>query len=311
MFVTTTPYRSAMGNTTTRPVNEVVEATYTLEGAGFGVYRPFPTRTLDHLDPFLLLDELEPKVYEPGERRGAPDHPHRGFETVSYILAGETEHRDSTGHGGIIRAGGVQWMTAGDGIIHSEMPGPTMVREGGLSHGFQLWVNLPRELKRTPPRYQSLEPGGLTTVEGESWTARIIAGSVLGTEGPARTHTPINYVHLTLRPGSEVILDIPPDHNIGVYAFKSRGWIGKPGVPLSAAQLAVLGPGEGDLSVRGPDPSREEAEPMEVLVLSGRPLNEPVARYGPFVMNTREELIEAVEDYNAGRFGTIPPMELD
>ena len=294
-----------------RSVARVIDAVYTLEGAGFGVYRPFPTRTLDHLDPFLLLDELEPKVYEPGERKGAPDHPHRGFETVSYILAGETEHRDSMGHGGVIRAGGVQWMTAGDGIIHSEMPGPTMVREGGLSHGFQLWVNLPRELKRTAPRYQSLEPGGLTTVEGDGWKAGIIAGSTLGAEGPARTHTPINYVHLTLEPGSEAELDIPADHNIGVYAFASHGSVGEPAVPLAQAQFAILTPGEGDLLVRGPRPTTHDVQPLEVLVLSGRPLHEPIARYGPFVMNTREELVEAVEDYNAGRFGTIPAMELD
>ncbi len=311
MFLDAAPYRSPMADVSTRPVTRVIEATHTLEGAGFGVYRPFPTPALDHLDPFLLLDELEPRVYAPGERKGAPDHPHRGFETVSYILAGETEHRDSTGNGGIIRAGGVQWMTAGDGIIHSEMPGPTMVREGGLSHGFQLWVNLPRDLKRTPPRYQSLEPGGLTEVTGDGWTARIIAGAVLGATGPARTHTPINYVHLTLTPGAEVTLDIPTDHNIGVHAFASHGSVGDPAVPLARSQFAILSPGEGDLVIRGPGPSPEEAEPMEVLVLSGRPLNEPIARYGPFVMNTREELIEAIEDYNAGRFGTIPPMELD
>ncbi len=289
------PYRAAV---------RIVPATHTLEGAGFGVYRPFPTPALDLLDPYLLLDEMEPIDHAPGEARGAPDHPHRGFETVTYMLDGEFEHRDSRGNHGTIRAGDVQWMTAGDGIIHSEMPSRRIQTEGGRFHGFQIWVNLPREKKRATPRYQSLQAAEITTLEGTGWRARIIAGSLLGVDGPAATHTPIGAAHITVEPGGRIEIPVPDGHNAGVYAFSGSGSAGDPPTPLPERSLAVFERGGEAVVVEAVS---DAASTLEALVLTGRPLDEPVARYGPFVMNTRDELIEAIEDYNAGRMGSIEP----
>ncbi len=294
-MTTPRPYRVAV---------EIVPATHTLEGAGFGVYRPFPTSRLDLLDPYLLLDEMEPVDHAPGEARGAPDHPHRGFETVTYMLDGEFEHQDSRGNHGTIRAGDVQWMTAGDGIIHSEMPSHRIRTNGGRVHGFQIWINLPRENKRATPRYQSLEAADIATVDGAGWSARIIAGSLLGVDGPAATHTPIGAAHITLQPGRRIEIPVPGDHNAGVYAFSGSGTAGDPAMALPERSLAVFERGEGAVVVEAAGGTVPD---MEVLVLTGRPLDEPVARYGPFVMNTRDELIEAIEDYNAGRMGSIEP----
>lgn len=288
-----------------RKVTGVVAATHTLEGAGFKVARPFPTADLDMLDPYLLLDEMGPSVYAPGEAQGAPDHPHRGFETVTYMLDGEFEHQDSRGNHGTIRTGDVQWMTAGDGIVHSEMPSRRIQAEGGRVHGFQIWVNLPREHKRTTPRYQSLTAADLTTVEGDGWSAKIIAGSLLGVEGPAATHTPIGAAHLTISPGGRVEIPLPEGHSGGIYAFSGSGAVGESATELPERSLAVFDRGEGSLLVAVPS---EASDSMEALVLTGQPINEPVARYGPFVMNTRNELIEAFEDYSAGRMGSIAPL---
>ena len=278
-----------------------VPATYALEGGGFGVYRPFPTANLELLDPFLLLDEMEPKNHEPGGFKGAPDHPHRGFETVTYLLEGEVEHRDSNGGHGIITAGGVQWMTAGDGIVHSEMPSRRLQTEGGMIHGFQLWVNLPQNNKRAKPRYQTITSDQIGRSTGDGWNARVIAGTLLGASGPTDTHTPIVYAHLTLDPGTSITVDLPVDHNVGVYGFKGTGAVD--GEDVGDRTLAVAEPGEGALNLSVPSDADQS---WDVLVMSGQPLNEPVARYGPFVMNTREEILEAVQDFNAGRMGTIP-----
>jgi len=283
----------------------MVTAVHTLEGAGFGVHRPFPTPELDHLDPYLLLDEMGPADHAPGEAQGAPDHPHRGFETVTYMLEGEFEHKDSRGNHGTIKAGGVQWMTAGDGIVHSEMPSHQIRTEGGRVHGFQIWVNLPRSHKRTEPRYQSLEADDLTTLDGDGWTARIIAGSLLGEDGPATTHTPIGAAHIVVEPGARIEIPVADDHNAGVYSFSASGLVGDPGQALAERSLAVFERGEGAVVVSVAD---DADMALEALVLTGRPLDEPIARYGPFVMNTREELIEAFDDYNAGRMGSIDPV---
>jgi len=288
-----------------RAVSRVVPAQHTQEGAGFGVYRPFPTPELDFLDPYLLLDEMEPVDHAPGEAQGAPDHPHRGFETVTYILEGEFEHRDSRGNRGTIRAGDVQWMTAGDGIVHSEMPSRRIQTEGGRVHGFQIWVNLPAARKRTPPHYQSLEASDLTTINGDGWTAKVIAGSLLGVDGPAATHTPIGTAHITIEPGARVEIPVAEDHNAGVYSFAGSGFAGTPGTPLAERSLAVFERGEGAVVLAVADDAESA---MEALVLTGRPLDEPVARYGPFVMNTQEELVEAFDDYQAGRMGSIDPL---
>ena len=241
-------------------------------------------------------------ITSPGEFVGAPDHPHRGFETVTYLLEGEVEHRDSNGGRGLISAGGVQWMTAGDGIVHSEMPSRKLQTEGGSVHGFQLWVNLPMSNKRANPRYQTIESDELGLATGAGWTARVIAGSVLGAQGPTDTHTSVNYAHVTLEPGATVAVDLPNDHNVGVYGFKGSGSVN--GEAVEQRTLAVAGPAGGGLVLVASD-----ASPWDVLVMSGRPLNEPVARYGPFVMNTRAEIIEAVEDFNAGRMGSITAVE--
>ncbi len=289
--------------TTRQPIG-VITAHRQLEGAGFAVYRPFPTTGLEMVDPFLMLDEKEPKTYAPGEAKGAPDHPHRGFETVSYVLDGETEHADSLGNRGIIRAGDVQWMTAGDGIVHSEMPSQRIQQEGGRTHGFQLWVNLPAHAKRTRPRYQSITADQIPKVQGDRWRATVIAGHLLGADGPAATHTPIVYAHLRVEAGGEVTLDIPDDHQIALYVF--GGSMTASGTTVvDEHQMAVFAPGPGPVTVHGT--ADRVAEPTEVLVMAGRPLGEPVARYGPFVMNTRDELITAMEDYQTGRMGTIAP----
>jgi redox-sensitive bicupin YhaK (pirin superfamily) len=268
-----------------------VEPVHTFEGAGFGVYRPFPQAHLEMLDPFLLLDEMEPRTLAPGEAKGAPDHPHRGFETVTYILDGEFEHRDSQGNHGQMNPGDVQWMTAGAGIVHSEMPSTRLQTEGGHLHGFQLWVNLPAADKMIQPRYQAITADRIPLVEGEGWRARVIAGTLAGVEGVAATHTPVTYAHVTVEPGRTATFDLPGDENVGAYVFaggerRFLAWRREPGsVELTA----------------GAD------EPLEVLLLAGRPLEEPVARYGPFVMTTRQELVDAVDDFNAGRMGSIAP----
>ena len=285
-----------------RPVAGVIPAVHTLEGAGFGVFRPLPAPGLDLLSPFLLIDEMEPVDHPPGLAQGAPDHPHRGFETVTYLLEGEMEHRDSMGNHGLIGPGGIQWMTAGDGVVHSEMPSRRIQTEGGRAHGFQIWVDLPLADKRTTPRYQSLDAHRLTTADGDGWNARVVAGELFGVRGPAETHTPIGYAHVTLRPGARVEVPLPADHNAAIYAFAGSGTAGVPSTALPERHLAVFERSEGDLVLAVPP---DADHPLEALVLTGKPLDQPVARYWPFVMTTRAELLEAVEDYQAGRMGTI------
>ncbi len=290
--------------TAERSISKIVRAHHQLEGAGFGVFRPFPTPGFDMLDPFLMLDEKEPEVHQPGSAKGAPDHPHRGFETVSYVLDGETEHSDSLGNRDVIRTGDVQWMTAGDGIVHSEMPSTRIQTEGGRVHGFQLWVNLPAALKRTQPRYQALSADKLPNVEGEGWKAIVIAGQVFGVHGPAATHTPIVYAHLSLGPGALINIELPADHQAGIYVFGSSAVVGQASTPVENRHLAVFTPGDGAITLAAP---LGADGPTEALLMAGCPLNEPVARYGPFVMNTKAEIVEAIEDYQAGRMGKIEP----
>lgn len=285
--------------TTSRPITEIVDAVHTLEGAGFEVTRPFPTGQLDLLDPFLLLDEMGPTEHPPGHAKGAPDHPHRGFETVTYLLDGEFEHADSAGNRGVITPGAVQWMTAGAGVVHSEMPSSTFQRDGGRLHGFQLWVNLPADAKMMPPRYQRLDASAIPVVERDGATVRVVAGSFDGHEGPGQTHTPVTYLHVTLSPdGSTLTLEPAADENLGIYVFEGAAAANTRAV--RAGQLAVSAPGVGSIEVSSDSGA-------ELLVLAGRPLYEPVARYGPFVMNTRQEIIDAIEDFRSGRMGAIAP----
>jgi redox-sensitive bicupin YhaK (pirin superfamily) len=289
----------AQTTSTIRPVSAVVDAIETLEGGGFLVHRPFPTATLDMIDPFLLLDEMGPTEVVPGQAVGAPDHPHRGFETVTYMLEGEFEHRDSAGNHGVINRGDVQWMTAGSGVVHSEMPGARIQREGGKSHGLQLWVNLPRAAKMTPPRYQDLRAADFPTVEREGVTAKVIAGEALGVVGPANTHVPILYVHAHVDAGATLDIEVPPDSNAFAYVLEGTGEFGADARPATRAQLVRFGPSGNAVRVRGGN------DALEVIVLAGQPLREPVVRYGPFVMNTKAEIVEAFDDYESGRMGQI------
>ena len=286
-----------------RNVSQVVAAHRQLEGAGFAVYRPFPSTSLEMLDPFLMLDEKEPTDYQPGEAKGAPDHPHRGFETVSYVLEGETEHTDSLGNQGVIRKGDVQWMTAGDGIIHSEMPSQKIRTGGGRVHGFQLWVNLPAIHKRATPRYQAITADQIPVVEGDGWRAIVIAGEVLGARGPAGTHTPICYSHITLTPTGSLELELPGDHQIGLYVFNGAGLFGAKQTRVQEHEMAVFEPGDGTVHLSAAHPCSD----TEILLMAGRPIGEPVARHGPFVMNTEAEVLQAMKDYEAGRMGKIVP----
>jgi quercetin 2,3-dioxygenase len=242
--------------------------------------------------------------YGPGEAKGAPWHPHRGFETVTYMLDGAFEHKDSTGGGGLLTDGTTQWMTAGAGILHSELPPQEFVAKGGLFHGVQLWVNLPKALKWTPPRYQDIDAGDVRLISSADGGAliRLIAGSLGGHEGPGVTFTPITYLHATIASGAKLDLPWPVDFNALTYVLSGRGHVGPLGQPLDEGQLAVLGTGDA-LTMRAADGQPGSAPGWDVLVLGGLPIREPVARYGPFVMNTRAEIIEAVEDFQAGRLG--------
>ena len=290
---------------TPRAVQSIVAAQASFEGAGFPVYRPFPQSRAEQLvtDPFLMLDEMGPVEYGPGEAKGAPDHPHRGFETVTYLLDGEMEHRDSTGGGGVLRGGDTQWMTAGAGLVHSEMPTEKML-QGGLMHGVQLWVNLPRADKLTPPRYQDLTGDKLTlarTADGRA-LVRLIAGDIGGQSGPGSTHTPIVYAHATIEAGGRLSVAWPDTYNALVYVLRGRVRGGDDARTAGEHELAVLGR-EGDTVVVAAD------ETADVLLLGGRPLREPVAWYGPFVMNTKQELLDSLDLFERGELGTIPPRE--
>jgi hypothetical protein len=281
-----------------RQVKRVVTAHRQQEGAGFVVRRPVPTLGLELVDPFLLIDELGPVNYGPGEAVGAPDHPHRGFETVSYILEGAVEHEDSAGHRGVINAGDVQWMTAGGGVIHSEMPTRELLDKGGRVHGFQIWVNLPRRLKLTTPRYQDLPAARIPTASTADGLARakIIAGSALGVNAVIETHTPIVFQDWTLEPGADVTVDISADQQVLAYVFE--GAITIDGREIRDGQMAILGEGDA-VRLQG------AGERGRLLLLAGVPHREPVARYGPFVMSTEQELMEAFHDYQSGRMGEI------
>ncbi len=298
----------AWSETSWRPVASVVTANRQLEGEGFVVRRPFPSYDLSLADPFLLLDHLGAVEYAPGEAKGTPWHPHRGFETVTYIMDGAFEHQDTTGGGGLIADGATQWMTAGAGIQHIERPPDALVTKGGLFHGVQLWVNLPAAQKWVPPRYQDIEARDVAMLSSHDGASlvRVIAGEVAGHRGPGVTYTPIAYAHATVAPGSRLDLPWSRDFNALVYVLAGRGYAGREERPLDEGQLAVFGPGEA-ITIRA-----AEEQPVasrngwEVLVLGGLPIREQVARYGPFVMNTREEIMQAIKDFNEGRMGTIP-----
>ena len=289
-----------------REIFRVVTAHRQREGGGFVVRRPFPSYGLTVVDPFLLIDEMGPVDYAPGEAVGAPDHPHRGFETVTYVLEGEMEHEDSAGHRGSLRAGDVQWMTAGAGIIHSEEPSRGLREEGGRVHGFQIWINLPARLKMTRPRYQEIAAAKIPVAETADGHARVrvIAGEAMGVRAVIDTHTPITYQDWTVAEAADLTLPLPRAQQALIYVFEGNVRLGngddkEPGGGLvTDGQMAVLA--EGD-AVR----FRGVAGGGRFLLLAGAPLGEPVARYGPFVMNSEAEIDQAVQDYQSGRMGEI------
>ncbi len=290
-----------------RPVVSVTTAPSGLEGEGFPVRRAFAGVDMGTLDPFVHMDQMGEVNYAPGEPKGTPWHPHRGFETVTYMIDGIFQHQDSNGGGGLITDGDTQWMTAGRGILHIEAPPEEVVLRGGLFHGFQLWVNLPAKLKWNPPRYQDIRGGAVKLLSSPDGGAllRVIAGRVSGYEGPGVTYTPITLLHASLAPGAQLRLPWPTDFNALVYVLAGSGSVGAARRPVRMGQLAVYG--RGDVVTVRADTSQESRSPqLDVLMLGGLPIREPVAAYGPFVMNTRDELVQAFEDYQAGRLGTIP-----
>jgi len=294
-----------------RQVRSVTTAPQGFEGEGFPVRRAFAGVDVRALDPFIMMDQMGEVEYQPGEPKGTNWHPHRGFETVTYIMDGAFEHQDSHGGGGLIKDGATQWMTAGGGILHIETPPAELVVSGGTFHGIQLWVNLPAKDKLTDPAYQNLEAGQVTLLAGADGGSlvRVIAGDVAGHRGPGSTRTPISFVHATVAPGAQLTLPWEPAFNALVYVLAGTGRIGTAGRPVGTGQTALLGAGD-HLTVRADDVQQARYGALEVLVLGGRPIREPVAQYGPFVMNTRQELQQAVEDFQSGRFGQVPANAL-
>jgi redox-sensitive bicupin YhaK (pirin superfamily) len=298
---------TAVGTARDRSLVSLTTAPSGYEGEGFPVRRAFAGVDLRLLDPFIHMDQMGEVEYAPGEPKGTPWHPHRGFETVTYMLDGLLRHQDTHGGGGLISDGDTQWMTAGSGLLHIETPPEHVVMSGGLFHGFQLWVNLPRAKKWSPPRYQDIKAGNVALVRSPDGGAlmRVIAGQVGEHRGPGSTHTPISIVHATLSPGSELRLPWRPDFNALVYALAGTGSVSSAGRPIHSGQLAVLGAGD-TVTVRADAVQESRSPNLDVLILGGEPIREPVAAYGPFVMNTRAELVEAYEDFQAGKLGIIP-----
>src|ERR1700677_4523100 len=290
-----------------RPVARITTAPSGFEGEGFPVHRAFAGVALADLDPFIHMDQMGEVDYAPGEPKGTPWHPHRGFETVTYMIDGTFQHQDSAGGGGVITNGDTQWMTAGAGILHIEAPPETLVLSGGLFHGIQLWVNLPAADKWVPPRYQDIRSGEVALVASPDGGAlvRVISGEVGGHGGPGSTHTPMAMVHATVSAGARLVLPWPRAFNALVYVLAGRGRVGTQGAAVATGNMVVFG--DGDKLIVTADTAQDAAPPdLEVLVLGGRPIGEPVPAYGPFVMNTRSEIAQAFEDYEKGKLGTIP-----
>jgi redox-sensitive bicupin YhaK (pirin superfamily) len=292
-----------------RRVVSVTTAPRGFEGEGFPVRRAFAGADLRDLDPFIHMDQMGEVDYAPYEPKGTDWHPHRGFETVTYMLDGVFEHNDSNGGGGVITNGDTQWMTAGAGILHIERPPEWLVATGGLFHGFQLWVNLPRTQKLAAPRYQDIRASEVSLASSPDGGAliRVIAGEVDGHAGPGSTYTPMTLVHATLSPGATLQVPWRADYNALAYVLAGHGSVGAEGRPARMGELAVFGPGDA-LTFAADQVQDSRAPNLDVLILGGRPIREPVAWMGPFVMNTRDEVVQAFSDYQAGRLGQIPAV---
>jgi redox-sensitive bicupin YhaK (pirin superfamily) len=305
--LTRVPVIEAAGSTP-RPVSTITSAPSGFEGEGFPVRRAFAGVDLAELDPFVHMDQMGEVEYAPGEPKGTPWHPHRGFETVTYIIDGTFEHQDSHGGGGVITNGDTQWMTAGGGILHIEKPPEALVASGGLFHGIQLWVNLPKAQKFVAPRYQDLRSGQVVLLASPDAGSliRVIAGDVAGHEGPGSTYTPMTMVHATVAPGASLTLPWRADFNALAYALAGNGTVGPDGHPFRTGQLAVFGAGDNLTITASSEQDARHAAGLDVIVLGGRPIREPVAWMGPFVMNTEAEVRQAFTDFQAGKLGTIP-----
>lgn len=289
---------------TMRTVAGIINSVQTLEGEGMLVRRPFPKATFGDFDPFLLLDEFGPVDIEPGAAKGAPDHPHRGFETVTYILEGSFEHKDSQGNAGKLHAGDVQWMTAGSGVVHSEMPERELARHGGRIHGLQLWVNLPQRDKMIEPRYQEIPAERIPQAQTADGlvSVKVIAGEALGAKSSIQTQTPIMYLHFTIQPGAIAIQPMPKAYNAFTYVLDGEGLFGAEKERAGDGQMVLFAQDGEEVVIANPANANSA---LDVLLIAGVPLNEPVVRYGPFVMNTQAEIIQAIEDYRNGRMGSI------
>lgn len=286
----------------TRTVAGIVNSIETFEGAGFLVRRPFPQASFSDFDPFLLLDEMGPMELGPGQAKGAPDHPHRGFETVTYMLSGEMQHKDSRGHAGRLTPGDVQWMTAGAGVVHSEMPSAEFTRTGGRMHGFQLWVNLPKRDKMMKPRYQEI-PGAqipkATSADGLV-SVGVIAGEAMGQKAVIETRTPIIYLHYSIKPGGVVTQHVSSTYNTFAYIVDGEGVFGAEREPAKDGQMVLFAQDGDEVRIENTGNTT-----LDILLIGGMQLNEPIARYGPFVMNTEAEIRQAFEDFQRGRMGEI------
>jgi quercetin 2,3-dioxygenase len=290
--------------TGTRTVAGIVNSVETFEGAGFLVRRPFPQSSFSEFDPFLLLDEMGPMDLGPGQAKGAPDHPHRGFETVTYMLSGEMEHRDSRGHAGRLTPGDVQWMTAGAGVVHSEMPGGELLRDGGRMHGFQLWVNLPKNDKMMKPRYQEIPKSRIPKVTSADGlvSVSVIAGEAMGEKAVIETRTPIVYLHYTIKPGGVVTQNVSARFNTFAYVIDGAGLFGADRERAVDGQMVLFAQDGNEVRIENPSGA---SDTLDILLIGGMPLNEPIVRYGPFVMNTEQEIRQAIDDYRRGKMGEI------
>jgi quercetin 2,3-dioxygenase len=287
-----------------RSIRLVEKSDETAEGDGFIVHRSFPSRSIRNLDPFLLLDEMGPLDLLPQERRGFPEHPHRGFVTVTYMLEGRFEHKDSQGNSGKLGPGDVQWMTAGSGLVHSEMPEKEFAKSGGRLHGFQLWINLRKTDKWVKPDYQDVPSTKIPIVRTPDGkvSIKVIAGNYLDTNAVISTLTPILYLHFTLQPGAEVVQFVPENYNAFTYIIGGKGLFGKDKIMVGEMNLIVF---KNDGQYISISESENARSPLDVLLIAGMPLNEPIVQYGPFVMNTKEEIDKTLDDYRNGRIGKI------
>ncbi len=264
---------------------------------GLHVMRPLPGPGVEQVDPFLMLDHFGPLAVAPGGNGGLNPHPHRGFETVTILFQGAMEHHDSAGNRGVLRPGDVQWMTAAGGIVHAEYHEHEFARQGGTLEGVQLWVNLPRRRKMDPPGYQDLPSARIPVVEVERGRIRVIAGQVGETGGAARTHTPISVLHLALQAGGRAAVALPSHHNAAVYVVRGGARTGA-AVDLAWRDMAVFAHNADEVVI-------EAVSDSDLLLLAGEPIDEPVVSYGPFVMNTREEIFQAIQDFQGGKMGRL------